>query len=207
MERDIALKEKAEKAPPRPEGFEMGTYTLRVVLSSVSKPPVWRTLRVPSDIKLGKLHRALQAAFGWSNDHLHSFKTQPYVGFSTNPFFGKIGADGGISDARVLYQAVLVEGAKFDYVYDFGDWWSHKITVEKIMGPDGLAPRIECLGGKGACPPEDCGGPSGYRTIKDVLQDPSHPQYARIVEWLGTHSLDPNAFSLEETNKRLARLR
>jgi hypothetical protein len=207
MERDIAKTERAANAPPRPEGFEDGSYSLRVVLSSVSKPPVWRRVRVPSDIKFGKLHRALQAAFGWSDGHLHEWRAQVNVGFSANPFFGKMGSEGNISDSRILFQAVLLEGAKFQYVYDHGQSWTHSVEVEKIDGPGDAADRIECLDGKGACPPDDCGGPSGYRSIKEILLQPAHPDYNRLIDWLGTPSFDPSAFSLEEANSRLARLR
>ena len=31
-----------------------------------------------------------------------------------------------------------------------------------------------CLAGKGACPPEDCGGPCGYTDPKEALADPRH---------------------------------
>ena len=47
-------------------------YQLKVTLK-YSKPPIWRRLLVPSDIALDKLHYILQAAFDWTNSHLHQF--------------------------------------------------------------------------------------------------------------------------------------
>jgi hypothetical protein len=41
-------------------------------------------------------------------------------------------------------------GAEFEYLYDFGDGWTHDIEV---LGPGGSAPG--CVEGHGACPPED----------------------------------------------------
>jgi hypothetical protein len=43
------------------------------------------------------------------------------------------------------------------YVYDFGDWWEHRIAAEKINElehPD-VARAIVCTGGRGDAPIED----------------------------------------------------
>src|ERR1019366_8004257 len=37
------------------------------------KPPVWRRLLVPGTMTLGDLHKAIQAAMGWRDCHLHAF--------------------------------------------------------------------------------------------------------------------------------------
>jgi len=47
-------------------------YQLRVVLEGF-KPPVWRRLLVPADYTLGDLHHVLQAAFQWTDCHLHGY--------------------------------------------------------------------------------------------------------------------------------------
>ena len=36
-------------------------------------PRVWRRLLVPETITLSKLHRVIQAAFGWCDMYLHEF--------------------------------------------------------------------------------------------------------------------------------------
>ncbi len=41
-----------------------------------------------------------------------------------------------------------------------------------------------CTKGERACPPEDCGGVSGYRELVDALLDPSHPEHALLNEWI-----------------------
>jgi len=43
------------------------------VLRAVS-PLIWRRVLVPGEASLTDLHRVLQAAFGWSDVHLHRFK-------------------------------------------------------------------------------------------------------------------------------------
>ena len=37
------------------------------------KPPVWRRIVVDGNITLRSLHHVFQAAFGWTDSHLHEF--------------------------------------------------------------------------------------------------------------------------------------
>ena len=50
----------------------MNIITLKVTLRG-TKPPVWRRLVMPGTMTLGDLHRAIQAAMGWHDGHLHAF--------------------------------------------------------------------------------------------------------------------------------------
>lgn len=45
-------------------------------------------------------------------------------------------------------------------------WWRHQIRVEEILTPDTNQSYPFCSGGKGICPPEDCGGPWGFMKAK-----------------------------------------
>jgi hypothetical protein len=38
------------------------------------------------------------------------------------------------------------------------------------------------LAGKGACPPEDCGGVWGYQRVVSAAQDPNHPEHREVRE-------------------------
>lgn len=67
--------------------------------------------------------------------------------------------------------------------------------------PGGAYPS--CLAGKGACPPEDCGGAWGYADLKEILADPGHEQHHEMLDWLGLSSgkeFDAGAFSIDEVN-------
>jgi len=48
-----------------------------------------------------------------------------------------------------------------------GDLWCHDIRIEGVfpLGPGRNYPV--CIDGAGDCPPEDCGGPWGYRALMD----------------------------------------
>ncbi len=74
---------------------------------------------------------------------------------------------------------------------------THEVVVEELTtGARGLRFPV-CLDGRNACPPEDCGGPSDYAELLEVLDDPAHedPRWtvllvAGIVALVVT-SLDP----------------
>ena len=78
---------------------------------------------------------------------------------------------------------INTEGQTFIYIYDFGDAWVHEITLDKINKLN-IAPSAVLLGGNGATPPEDCGGPEGYKHFKEVLSDRKHPEFNELKKWL-----------------------
>ena len=57
--------------------------------------------------------------------------------------------------------------------------------------------------GKGACPPEDCGGVWGYEHLREVLADPAHQEHEDMRGWLGLDSaaeFDPASFNVDGVN-------
>ena len=156
------------------------TMQLKIQLRNVTKPPVWRRVLIPSDITLLELHYIIQAAFGWYNEHLFKFQHRPYdrewtvevaekgEDFGVGPM-GMFGFGSEQKDARSTKVGTFLKSKrleKFVYIYDFGDDWIHDITIEEVStGKALLFPR--CTDGKGACPPEDCGGPWGYQEMKE----------------------------------------
>lgn len=160
-------------------------YVLTIKLEV--EPPVVRRVRVPEAATLGTLHDVIQIAMGWGNEHLHAFS------------IGKRSYDDDEDDFSLA--DVLKKGDKFKYEYDFGDSWRHTITVTSV-GEEVPGPAFVCLSGKRACPPEDCGGASGYEDLLEVLADPAHPEYEDRLEWV-EDGFDPAAFDLDDVNRRL----
>ena len=151
------------------------TTRLRVALRDV-EPAVTRVIDVPASATLPELHDLLQAAIGWTDSHLHQFVTPQATYGMVIP-----GEEVWPEDQRDETGARLADlGAGFEYLYDFGDGWTHDIEV---LGPGGPAPG--CVDGHGACPPEDCGGPGGYAELLDVLADPAHPEHEHMRGWVG----------------------
>jgi hypothetical protein len=179
-------------------------YVLRVSIKE-SRPPIWRKLSVPGHFSLDDLHIVLQIAFGWENDHMHSFTIgSTEYGMPEAIDMMDVCDDSGIVDENtVRLDGLLAEKQKFTYLYDFGDSWEHVITVSKVIPVEdgGEPPAPLCLGGQRAGPPEDCGGIWRYEEMLEIVKDPAHEQYEETHEWLGDS--DPEYFNPEEVNTRL----
>ena len=105
---------------------------------------------------LTAVHDAIQEAFGWYDDHLYSF-------FLDGSFFSDApGAelttpeapDEGVPTADVpLSQFELHTGQKIAYVFDFGDDWRVRLSVERrVEAEAGSYPRV--LEVRGTPPPQ-----------------------------------------------------
>jgi hypothetical protein len=178
-------------------------YVIRVTLNG-SKPPIWRKLAVPSNIVLSELHEVIQIAMGWTDSHLHQFKKgNEYFVTKETPWGDPTDMEGEDEDAVTLADACPKVKSSLIYEYDFGDGWEHTIEVQKIIDPEPGVKYPVCLGGKKACPPEDCGGIWGYYELLKTIADPDADDHEDMVEWLGG-DFDADAFDLEEVNAILA---
>ncbi len=104
---------------------------------------------------------------GWHNSHLHQFQ----IGKSR---FGDPQYDRDSKNERkyALGDFGFAIGSKFEYEYDFGDGWSHKIEVEKLLDSAEFEASDIFITGRGACPPEDCGGPYGFMHLLQAIKSP-----------------------------------
>jgi hypothetical protein len=100
-----------------------------------------------------------------------------------------------------LRNLITNEKQEFEYVYDLGDNWVHKILVEKITSEGEPFPMV--LDGARNSPPEDCGGVYGYEELLEIRKNPNHELYKDlIVDWLG-EDFDPELFDKQSINSRL----
>ena len=179
-------------------------YQLRVTLRG-SHPPIWRQIQVRSDITLGKLHRILQAVMGWKDTHLHQFTIRGKQYWI--PDEGDMDLRKKIDERNHrLTDVVSRQTSWFTYEYDFGDQWTHELLVENILSPEAGVQYPLCLEGARACPPEDVGGTVGYENLLEAIHDPNHPQHREYLEWIGD-SFNPEAFDLNEVNRKLRQLK
>jgi hypothetical protein len=77
--------------------------------------------------------------------------------------------------------------------------------VEKVLPPEPGIAYPTCVGGKLQCPPEDCGGVPGYYNLLEAIRDPAHKEHEDMLDWVGA-DYDPEAFSVDDVNRRLAPL-
>jgi hypothetical protein len=172
-------------------------YQLKITLKNI-KPAVWRRIVIPADILLPDLHKVIQTVMGWYNSHLHQFTINGE--FYTEP--DEYSVDRSIDYRKIkLDQLITSENQAFEYEYDFGDGWEHKIVLEKILTQHSQQ-HPSCLTGKRACPPEDCGGPFGYADLLKIISDKKHVEYEETMEWVGD-DFDPELFDIEEVNQML----
>lgn len=175
-------------------------YQLRIALSEVT-PPVWRRVLVPGGYTLDRVHRLIQYAMGWQDFHLHSFEIDDRQ-YGEPDVVNELAMRDEL-DARL--DAVAGKGDAFRYIYDFGDWWEHEVTVEDVFAaePDECYPA--CVAGQRACPPEEVGGASGYTELLHILDDSDHPRHDTQREWLG-RDFAPDEFDPARATTLLRRL-
>ena len=152
------------------------------------EPVVVRVLDVPAGALLPELHDLLQAAFGWTDSHLHRFEAD---GVS----YGMAGTDGPEDERDESAATLRALPDRFRYVYDYGDGWEHAVVV---VGPGGDRPGV--VAGEGACPPEDVGGPRGYAQFRQVMADPepltmTRPVPGRSAGTMASTSTPPTSLS------------
>lgn len=173
--------------------------TVRISLEGI-KPEIWRRFVFRDDISLLELHEIIQTVMGWTDAHLFRFfiNRTEYTDEETVAEMRR-----GKNAEKVTVRSLkLKKGDTFKYVYDFGDEWAHKLKIESVSA---LEPEIEypvCLAGARECPPEDCGGPSGYEQLLKILDNPEHAEHNYMKEWAGPH-FDPEEFDIELTNDLL----
>jgi hypothetical protein len=175
-------------------------YQLKITLGDI-RPPIWRRLQTP-DCTLARLHDIIQLIFDWEDYHMWEF-TAGGRQYGTDPE----GDLGFARPDRMKLSRLTADGVKkFTYTYDFGDTWVHTIVIEKNLAPAPGVKYPRCIAGARAGPPEDCGGPWGYVDFVDAIRNPRHERHDELLDWIGGE-FDPEAFSVEEVTKDLARLR
>lgn len=205
----------APLSPLRPRRDDIVTYRLRIDLKG-AKPPCWRRLELVSNLMLDELHDVIQAAFAWSDGHMHQFAaggSSFYDPDSEQYLTEDDIEDGeeGIAERDVRLDELLVDpGDRLFYMYDFGDGWEHVVALEAVLPREAAAPRAVCTKGRRTSPPEDCGGIHGYELLT-AASDATNPGHRQALELLretygpgfDPADLSPIPFDLERINAAL----
>jgi hypothetical protein len=125
---------------------------------------VRRSLALLGEQQLTDLHEALQAAFGWGDDHLYTFwlggafwaqdgSEYAHPWHAAEPDHLMPGEAPPRSAAISLDRLGLEAGQRIAYVFDFGDEWRVTLTLRAIGADDGgRYPRLVEL--VGDAPPQ-----------------------------------------------------
>ncbi len=81
------------------------------------------------------------------------------------------------------------------------------------IAPLGFKPKEKvqrypkCVAGERACPPEDCGGVHGYKTLLEIPFGPSDPEHDSMRQWVpkgwGPELIRTNKVRFDNPLKRL----
>ena len=192
-------------------------------------PKISRVLTCPPGRSFATLHRALQAAFGWTNSHTYDFsardasigtRTRRYKLFVSliNPeiepesyYMSEFDDDQPLHDHNYptlranqlrfgdVFGHFALRDAAWSYRYDYGDNWEHKIEV---LGWGEPVEKFVCTEavGHGAC--EDCGGAGGWEFMKESFraENPDEEHRERI-NWYLTCAANGDPEGLEGREK------
>ncbi len=188
------------------------SHKLKITLEG-SEPKIYRTVIVPEKFTFDDLHYVIQCVMNWENAHLYQFNLgRPY---SSDSIKLKDEEDDFFFpnrykqyDAEETYLSYFFNGftKKMTYTYDFGDDWTHIITVLKKSEEEVLYPK--CIKGENAAPIEDCGGIWGFYEILEAIDKKRKTaEDKEMLEWYGIPNgkkyEDIYGFSLDEVNERL----
>lgn len=146
-----------------------------------------------------KLHLVIQAAFGWGHSHLHEFIAGDGERYGTpDPMYD----DPGSITSESTRLTTALNRSTLSYVYDFGDYWDHRIKVEKKLAPDALLSLPFCVGGASATRRGLRRRPRLCR-LRPGHGRPQDPEHENLAEWIGVETWDPHAFDSTAANDRL----
>ena len=127
---------------------------LRAVLKEVS-PIVARVISLPDDFEISDLHDVFLSMLGWEHDpgFIIRIHAQEFSSFQRK------------SRGKRLWDFQLRRQEKFLYICDTLDLWEWEVRVLDVTPAEPGDADVVCLQGRGAAPPEGCGGPRGYRLM------------------------------------------
>jgi len=134
--------EDAYLTPVRPR---LGERAVRITVALEWLPDVWRTVEILESQTLYDLHRAIQRAFEWDDDHLWEFtlsgdRHDHVTRIAMPQGFMNPDYDPPTADEVTLADLELRPGQRLFYLFDFGDNLGHTLRV------DGTADSVPARG-------------------------------------------------------------
>jgi hypothetical protein len=153
------------------EGVSCKRLVLRAALRQVS-PMVIRVISVHDGMNLPDFNDVFCAMMGWSGGMGYILRIH---GQEFNSFRRK-------TRTRAFHEFKLHRQEKFVYVTDTLSKWEWDVQVLDIEDAIDGDKKPVCLSGRGATPPEHCGGPKGYRLMLKRQSEGSAMLSPKIVD-------------------------
>lgn len=173
-------------------------YVFEVRLLDV-KPRIWRKFALSTGATFKRLHSAIQDACGWENRQafqFHATREGPVLVGVPSKESKNRDPDAARKKLSSYFRG---ERGKCFYQYDFGDDWWLEVRLVGVSRLTAGSKRV-LLGGELAFPPENCGGPDGYRCCVAAVSGRGWSRFAEdwnrseLQEWLD--GWKPDDFSL-----------
>ncbi len=171
------------------------------------RTPCTRTFTVPEDMNFYQLHQVLQEAFGWEDCHLHQFIIETdWRRHPTKiilPQWDEWEAEGVecIESRSVTVGQIFESHREITYEYDFGDGWEHTIRFKRFIS-DCTHPYPQCTHIEGVAPAEAAVGSDGFEDLREILNNPDHPEYKEMCELLSNDKLKQINLRLQSADRR-----
>ena len=113
---------------------------------------------------------------GWDNCHLFGFRHSNFLIQVPDEFDDDFGLKGKtykkINPKNLLLKEYFnAEKVRITYEYDFGDSWTHAVTLQKVLDLEKEKQYPFCIKAKRNCPGEDCGSFSGYMNLLKIMEN------------------------------------
>ena len=177
---------------------------LRIELEGI-EPLIWRRVAVRTEISLSEMHSVIQAAMGWLNCHLWTLEggdRRFSMRLTDVPEWNERYEN---SDTTILGMLLHAGLRRMEYVYDMGDYWEHRVIVERLTAALPKMRYPQFLGGERRCPPEDCGGVPGYYEFLRNVTSEQQDKRAHALVWYG-EVYDPEDIGTKKIVAALGRI-
>ena len=162
---------------------------LRIELTDIEAPAIWRSLLIPAGSTLAQLHRAIDTAVGWEDHHEYAFEIDGRTYTSVDQ------GDAPATEHRL--RELVAAGDTFHYEYGELARWDHRITVESDDEDPPAGQWAKVLDGGGTCPPSECVDLAEYQQLRVALSntcDPDHERARRMLRLERAGDFDLQSF-------------
>ena len=114
-----------------------------IVLSISVGTGCYRHIQISENATLQNLSSAILDAFDFDDDHLHSFFMSNRAWDKDTEYvcpYGELDGAPGFTDKVKLSKFHLAKGAKFLYLFDYGDEWHFQINVLRVIDEPTASP-------------------------------------------------------------------